>query len=284
MIPSFALRYLSLPTLLVGFGLAAVNQPTPASATFSAAASSLSVAASAPAPDWLRGYTPTQFRQLDVARQSIDPADFDEPLLAAAIFQETNQQRANLQLPAFLPDERASVVARLHSQWMARHHALSHNETSNQGQPITPHDRLMRQGLRLHITAENIAYNFALDLVPGKPFYVRVENGRNVYSYQPGGPSLRAYTYDGFAQAIVTQWMHSPLHRANIVDSSLRFLGVGAAPAHRPNHQDTIYATQDFYTPYASAASTLAPTVIGADERVTMRPSPTSGALVHPTT
>ena len=231
-------------TLGLGTPVGAAAQPLPTATPTPAAV---------PARDWFRDYTPAQFRQLDTARQPIDPADFRELLLAAAIFQETNQQRADLKLPALLPDDQAATAARLHSEWMARQHALSHDEPSDDGPPATARDRLARQGLRPHAAAENIAYNFAIDLAPGKPFYARLENGRNVYSYQPGGPALQAYTYDGFAQAVVTQWMHSPPHRANLVDPGLRFLGAGAALAHRPNHPDTIYATQDFYTPHASA-------------------------------
>ena len=230
--------------------LAASVAPTPTPAT-------RPVAPLPGSPDWFRDDTPAQFRRLDAAKQPIDPDHLDEPLLAAAIFQETNQQRADLQLPAFLPDEKASAAARLHSEWMARHHALFHDETSDQGPPVTALDRLGQQGLRPHATAENIAFNFALDLVPGKPFYARLENGRKVYSYQPGGAALRAYTYDGYARTVLAQWMHSPLHRAHLVDPDLRFLGVGAALARQPGHPDTIYATQDFYTPHPPSPSAM---------------------------
>ena len=248
---------MSSTALLVGAGLIGVGEPLPAAAAFPTTdATQKSVVSFPPAPNWARDDTPAQFRQLDVARQSIDPDDFHEHLLSVAIFQETNQRRVDLKLPAFLPDEKASTAARLHAEWMARAHTLSHDETPGQPSPTAALSRLVRQGLRPHATAENIAYNFLLDLVPGKPFYARREHGRNVYSYRPGGPSLRAYTYDGFARAILSQWMRSPLHHAHIVDPDLRFLGVGVALAHRPNHPDTIYATQDFYTPHSTPPAT----------------------------
>lgn len=253
----FTLRCLALTILLVGTGLIGVGEPVPTSAaSLTIDATPKSVASFTPAPNWVRDYTPAQFRQLAVATQPIDPDDFHEPLLSAAIFQATNQQRRDLKLPAFLPDEKASSAARLHAQWMARTHTLSHDETSDQESPTAALRRLVRQGLRPHATAENIADNFLLDLVPGKSFYARLENGRQVYSYQPGGPSLRAYTYDGFARTILSQWMRSPRHRAHIVDPGLRFLGVGAALARRPDHPDRIYATQDFYTPHSPAPAT----------------------------
>ena len=232
MLRLFTLRRLSLLTLAVVTVLANVVIPTSASA------------------DWMRDYTPSQFRRLEVVKKPIDPADFSESLLAAAIFQETNQQRANLKLPAFLPDGQASEAARLHARWMAGNHRLAHNEPSIQGTPLTSYDRLVQQGLRPHLAAENIAYNLVPDITPGRLFYTRPVEGHPVYSYQPGGSPLPVHTYEGFAQVILAQWMRSPLHRAHIADPELHFLGVGVALAHRRGHPDTIYAAQDFFTPH----------------------------------
>ncbi len=218
----------------------------------------------------MRDYTPARFRQLTVSRGSIDPADFSEPLLAAAIFEETNQQRADLGLPAFSPDENASQAARLHATWMAGTHILAHDEPSARGTPVTPLDRLVRQGLRPHAAAENVAYNLLPDITPGKPFYTHLVNGHPVYSYQPDGPLLRARTYDDFARAIVAQWMHSPLHRANIVNPEYHFLGVGVALAHRRGHPDTIYGAQEFFTPHVPPP----PSMIDHAEATLLPPRP----------
>lgn len=193
---------------------------------------------------------PTQFFQPPVGKATIDPADFHEPLLAAAIFQETNRQRADLSLLPFSPDERASNAARLHARWMAGNHVLSHDEPAGQGPPTTASDRLMQQGLRPHATAENTAYNLLRDIAPGRPFYTRMESGQPVYSYRPGGAPLREHTYDDLARVLVAQWMHSPRHRAHIADPRLEFLGVGVALAHRRGRPDTIYGVQDFFTPH----------------------------------
>ena len=202
----------------------------------------------------MRDYNPAQFRQLEAAKERIDPADLRESLLVAAVFQETNRQRADCGLPAFLPDERASAAARLHARWMARTHLLSHDEPSSQGTPITSYDRLVRQGRRPHLAAENIAYNLVPDITPGRLFYTRLEKGRPVYSYRSEGPSLLTHTYHDFARAVVAQWMRSPPHRAHIVDPELRFLGIGVALAHRQKHPDTIYVAQDFFTPHADSS------------------------------
>lgn len=182
--------------------------------------------------------------------EQIDPANFHESLLAAAIFRETNRLRADHNLPAFLPEEKASEAARLHARWMARTHRLSHDEPSGRGTPTTSFDRLVQQGLRPHIAAENIAYNLVPNITPGRLFYTRLVEDQKVYSYQPDGPPLRAHTYDDFARVMLAQWMRSPPHRAHIVDPEVRFLGVGAALAHRRGHPDTIYVAQDFFTPH----------------------------------
>ncbi len=205
--------------------------------------------------EWMLDYIPAPFLRSPEGRDPIDPANFREPLLSAAIFQETNRQRVDLGLPAFSSDERASKAARSHARWMAGTHALSHEEPSDQGSAVTALDRLVQQGLRPCATAENIAYNLLPDITPGRPFYTRLENGQPVYSYRPGGAPLRARTYDGLARIIVAQWMHSPGHRAHIVSPGLRYLGVGVALAHRRGHPDTIYGVQDFYTPPISSPS-----------------------------
>ena len=260
-------RRFSLRMLLVSAVLAVAVPTANAAAALQPGASP----AITPA-DWMRDYTPAHFRQLMAPRGPIDPANFSEPLLAAAIFEETNQQRADLHLPAFAPDESASHAARLHARWMAGTHVLSHDEPSGRGTPVTSLDRLVRQGLRPHAAAENIAYNLLPDITPGKPFYTHLVNGQPVYSYQPDGhPSLRAHTYDDFARAIVAQWMRSPLHRANIVNPEYRFLGVGVALAHRRGHPDTIYGAQEFFTPRVPP---LPPSMISHAETTLLPPRP----------
>ena len=47
------------------------------------------------------------------------------------------------------------------------------------------------------------------------------------------------------AQRVVEGWMNSPGHRANILDSSFEYMGVGVC------YQDGVYYwSQDFYTPW----------------------------------
>ena len=141
---------------------------------------------------------------------------------------------------------------------MAGTHVLSHDEpSSGQAAPVTSLDRLMRQGLRPHATAENIAFNLLPDIAPGRLFYTRLVNGHPVYSYQPGGPPLRTHVYDDFARAMVAQWMRSPPHRAHILNPEYHFLGVGVALAHRRGHPDTIYGVQEFFTPRVPAPMSM---------------------------
>ncbi|MBE7157109.1 MAG: CAP domain-containing protein [Rhodospirillales bacterium] len=241
---SFLLALWLASTLMAA--AAPANDPLAAA---SPAAPQPTQAATGTTPDRFRDYSPDQFRQLDSARQEIDPANFDEELLSAAIFQETNQRRADLKLLAFGFDATVRAAARKHSDQMAKGNYLSHDSTPDQPKNTTPYDRLVQAGLQPHMVAENIAFNFLLDYDPSKPFYARQEDDHTVYSYQPDGEPLRRHTYVSFAQAIVTQWMNSPPHRENLVNPDLRFLGVGCALRQEANSLDTIYADQDFFTP-----------------------------------
>ena len=90
---------MSLRMRLVGAVLAAAVASPNAVAAFQP----LAFLSATPA-GWMRDYTPAQFRQLAVSTDRIDPVNFCESLLVAAIFQETNQQRADFHFPAFLPD------------------------------------------------------------------------------------------------------------------------------------------------------------------------------------
>lgn len=256
--------------LLITTGLITLTSkadPTPPAISPPPGAESTSPAVASPTAtpsDGFRDLSSAEFRQLDAARQPIDPAAFRDDLLAAAIFQETNQTRADLGLPVLQPDDKARAAATLHSRWMAEKHLLSHNSTPDQPKATLPADRLAQQGLRPQVAAENIATNFLLDYQSGKPVHVRQENGRKVYSYAANGPAIPPYTYVGFAKVIVAQWMSDPPHRQNIVDPTVRFLGVGVALSHQPGQMDMIYATQDFYAPFApsptpEASPTAAP-------------------------
>lgn len=211
-------------------------------------------------PERFRDHTPAEFRKLEEAKQEINPAAFDEELLAAAIFHETNARRVELELPAlkFHPQVRDAALA--HAKHLAKHKYLSHG-TPEKDQNTTPSERLAAQGLQVGFSAENVAFNFAIQLESGRPFHTREEGGRPVYSYEAGGRPLPRHSYTTFAEAILKQWMESPGHRQNIVAKDAEFLGVGSALSKSENGVDTIFCNQSFFTPLPEEMDLVVPSL-----------------------
>lgn len=200
------------------------------------------------ASNLFRDYTPAEFSQLAAAQKEINTDDFNEELLSAAIFHETNKRRAERDLASLKFDQKVRAASVLHAQYMAKEKQLSH-DTPNQAKNTTPFDRLVKQGLRPRFSAENVAFNHVLAYEAGKPFYTRKEQRRKIYSYKPGGDPLQPNTYLSFAEAILTQWMLSPTHLKNIVSKEPEFLGVGCALSKEEKGFDKIFADQDFFSP-----------------------------------
>ena len=189
-----------------------------------------------------------EFRKLEAPQQGIDVENFREELLAAAIFHETNGRRLKQQLPALALQAEVRAASLKHAQLMAEGRFLSHG-TPSQPQNTTPHDRLVQEGLQPRYCTENIAVNFVLQIEPGKPFYTRNENGRSVHSYEANGAPIAPHTYLSLAEAFVTQWMNSPLHRQNILATEAESMGVGCALSKDEKGRDTVYVNQNFFAP-----------------------------------
>lgn len=215
--------------------------------------SALLQAAQAPGEsDWFHGYTATQFRELGDPQQGIAPEDFREPLLSAAIFHETNRRRKMHHLPALRFHAKVRAASLGHARQMAKENHLSHGR-SKQPPNSAPHERLVAQGLRPAFSAENVASNFILQYESGRPYYARQEEGRTVFSYEPGGQPLSFRTYLTLAETVVTQWMKSPSHSKNILAMEPEYLGIGCALSTDATGFVTIYVAQDFFTPMPKA-------------------------------
>lgn len=116
----------------------------------------------------------------------------------------TNTQRIAAGCPALVWNDTLAAVARAHSADMAAKNYFDHNNQAG----LTPAQRVLAAGYSYTITAENIAAGQAT------------------------------------AQDVMTSWMNSPGHKANIVNCSLRELGVGFATGGSYG----TYWTQDFGT------------------------------------
>ena len=120
------------------------------------------------------------------------------------VFTLTNTQRIAAGCPALVWNDTLAAVARAHSADMAANNYFDHNNQAG----LTPAQRVLAAGYSYTYTAENIA---------------------------AGQPT---------AQDVMTSWMNSAGHKANIINCDLHELGVGFATGGGYG----TYWTQDFGT------------------------------------
>src|SRR5262245_15326847 len=96
------------------------------------------------------------------------PLDFLAPnhrLISAAIFHETNRQRARQNLPPFQHLNELDEAARLHVRYMMENRYVGHEEKN--GKFPTPFDRVRAVGLRGSAVGENVALAFGIQYKGG---------------------------------------------------------------------------------------------------------------------
>ena len=101
-------------------------------------------------------YTYANYTNYAAFNSAVDSSGYDASLLEAAIFYETNRQRAKHGLPVFLFDYALYVSAHNHSVDMVNHNFFSHTSVV-QGKNSMK-DRLSQVGYTNCWAAENIAY------------------------------------------------------------------------------------------------------------------------------
>jgi uncharacterized protein YkwD len=149
---------------------------------------------------------PTASRKVPKTREAEPSARASQgSSLAAQVITLTNQQRVAGGCKALTADTTLASVALAHSQDMAAHDYFEHDSQDGR----SPFDRMTAAGYRFGTAAENIAA------------------GQRT------------------AQEVVTAWMNSAGHRANIMNCALTEIGVGHATGGRFG----TYWTQDFGTP-----------------------------------
>lgn len=174
------------------------------------------------------------------ASARIDFAAVDEPLLAAAIADETNARRTDRGLPALPAHPLLERMARRHADRMAAHDFYSHGDPYDP-ELARPDDRARRAGIGNPHIGENIHDHRAI-LADG-PVYP-LGGGR--FAATADGPPLPAYTYRELARAIVDEWMASRGHRDNILRRDARQIGVGVRFYWRAGGWPFVKAVQDF--------------------------------------
>lgn len=198
-------------------------------------------------------YTGTSFQRLTQAQRAIDPDRFDQRLLDAAVFHETNRRRAEHKLPALEYHSKAEAMARMQAVAMAKGEFVDHENPDRRLK--TMEDRAKVVGLRSRVLAENVASAFGRRYKSGRPFYTRTEGARTIYSYEPDGPPIPMHTYLSFAEALVESWMQSPGHRKNILHKEPTHLGCASELPRNPNAMETFYCAQIFFAPLEAVSA-----------------------------
>lgn len=196
-------------------------------------------------PDYAR-MSPTDFAARPAVKQTIELADFDAALLAAAIFHETNRVRLQLGLREFRAWDKLDTAAETQASIGALLRPPSH--TNPFPMIATPMDRVKFAGVDPKFVAENIAV-IPVQFAPSDIMVLALVNGKKEVRDGRTMEPLSNHTYASLAAAFVEAWMKSPGHRANIVEPKLRFLGCSAAATKSVEDVDMIYAVQVFCTP-----------------------------------
>ncbi len=186
------------------------------------------------------------FMSFAPANRSIDFGSIDYPLLNAAIFFATNRERTKHGLTAFRHSRALEKAAFAHSKDMVERDFFSH-ENPYDARKRSPFERMASCGVNGGTRAENIALDFGIRYLSGAPV-VPPHDGRGVFRDPGTGRAISCHTYNSLAEALVTGWMRSEGHRANILNRRLKYLGGGAFHFRDRSFygMDMFKATQDF--------------------------------------
>lgn len=143
-----------------------------------------------------------------------------------SIFELTNERRISNGLSSLSLNNELSEIARNHSIDMAKNDFFSHENLDGQ----SPTDRAEEHGINIRKPTGGGSYMIGI--------------GENIGMMPTGdviGIGYVSNDAESVAEAQVTSWMQSPGHRANILDNSYDWIGVGVA------YDGTYYyCTQDF--------------------------------------
>lgn len=172
-------------------------------------------------------YNSSKFRSFPPANERIDFSKIDYPLLNAAVFYDTNRRRKEMELPTLEYSPALEKAAIEHSKDMVELEFYSH--TSPVSGRENPKKRLENYEISNAFTAENINIGFGIAYEGGRPVYTPVQNKGQYFSYDLDGVPLPPQTYNSLARSVVDSWMNSVGHRKNILNTNLKYLGIGSA-------------------------------------------------------
>lgn len=197
-------------------GIGKVVKPTPV--TNEVHTSNLAVKLHEWGYDDYKNHDYNSFSKLGVINTPINFKDFDQALLNACIFYQTNNQRRKHSRSEFSHIPSLEKAATMHSTDMADLEFFSHDNPYDAAK-ANHSKRIQLFGLNASASAENIASRYE----------------RNI-----------SYWY--LAELIVQQWMDSPGHKRNILDERLESLGCGVmfSQSYGDELGGNFLATQNF--------------------------------------
>ena len=186
------------------------------------------------------------FFSLPSLQQNLDFKKVDYPLLQAAIFYCTNEERVKNGLQPFQYSKEVELTAAGHAQDMVNYNFYGHTS------PIkfrrTLRDRLNRSGINPKYIGENICSTFGLQYEAGKKVSKPLKPGEFRYMNTANKGVIPPHTYLSFAKSVVKLWMESPGHRQNILNPGFTSMGCGASVYFEKNFYGMPYfmAVQNF--------------------------------------
>ena len=171
-----------------------------------------------------------------------DPLDRDA--VENWLIRFTNEERKKAGLKPFIHDPSISEIARIHSENMVK---LGYGHVV---QGSGPTDRALAAGYDCRAYRSDGSYSYGLSENIAKHPRVTLWSGTGSLS---GKVTWRPVTFHidshTMARGLVDGWMNSPGHRANILDSRARRVGVGVAIPESTKSgwiEETVFATQNF--------------------------------------
>lgn len=186
--------------------------------------------------------SPEKFFELEEVSDTIDFNQFNNELLAAAIFHQTNLQRKVKDQLKY--NEELSGAAQYHSDQMIEKDFFDHTNRFSK-EMKTPVKRAQHFGFPSAFVGENIIEEIVLSYKDNSTY-----NYKDGYYYNENySKQLNVLTYKTLAEKIVNSWMHSPGHRHNILMKEYELLGVGVKlKDFKPGELPMVVATQVFGT------------------------------------
>lgn len=172
---------------------------------------------------------------INAAATGATKIDFNE--LERQVHRGINRERHNAGLKDLKSDVHLAVIARNHSQDMARHHFFNHinlqgedpmERSKRQNGPVSK--QIDADSLVIGI-AENIYWTHLYDQV-----ITTTENGKNIHQ------DFHWLSLTQIAGTIVQGWMKSPGHRKNMLSPRYDRQGIGIAISG-----NDVFVTGDFY-------------------------------------